>query len=122
MIEVEVKFRIHDIANYDHLVDILKQNGFTKKHDLHQIDSIYLQQPQIDFTTFKPWDPVARVRQSNDTVQIAVKKRLNNEASIEHEMVCESFEVACQLLWTLWYNQVVEVDKAREEFSNNTLL
>lgn len=23
-------------------------------------------------------------------------------------------------MWTLWYNQVVEVDKAREEFSNNT--
>lgn len=117
MIEIELKYRVTD--NKSDIVHLVTQLGF-KEHDLkHQIDAIYLPSKHKSFATFTLGEPVARVRSENGKNTLTVKKKINSSSRIEHEIECGDFDIACQIIETLGYRQIVMVDKQRRSFTNS---
>jgi predicted adenylyl cyclase CyaB len=120
MIEAELKFRINE-ENLDILKNKILSKGFIVGDTNIQIDTVFLEAKNKDFSTFAPGDPVARVRMSGGAATMTVKKKLTDGASAEHETVCDNYSAAVGIFESLNMNKVVEVNKERTEYKNNSI-
>lgn len=119
MIEVELKFRIAE-SELKNIENRLSDLGYAKSEPKNQVDTVYLEAKNKDFSTFTPGEPVARVRKDGESITMTVKRKMSDGVSLEHETICDSFSAACGIFEALLMNKVVEVNKTRTEFKKDS--
>lgn len=116
MIEVETKFRIADKVR---IANKLKELGFIGAEPVRQSDKVFLVKSD-SFRTFKPGDPVTRIRTVNGVSSMTLKRAINTSGdSVEHEMTVNPASAAEGLLLEMGYKAVTDVDKIRTEYKRD---
>ena len=118
MIEVETKYRLSDKQS---IAVKLKDLGFIGSEPVHQIDKVFLVNSD-SFKTFKPGDPVTRIRIVHGVSSMTLKKAINKSGdTIEHEMTVDPASSAEGFLLEMGYKSVTDVEKVRTEYKRNEI-
>lgn len=118
MNEIEIKVRIN---NPEKIKQSLLELGCNFSEELVQKDRIYLPQG-VTFTNKKQGDLFFRIRNSNNTHILTLKKQLNTESeNIEHEIIIDNPEQAHHMIKLLNFNEVLTVEKKRITCSYNDI-
>ena len=118
MIEVETKYRLSDKQS---IAVKLKDLGFIGSEPVHQIDKVFLVNSD-SFKTFKPGDPVTRIRTVNGVSSMTLKRAINKAGdTIEHEMTVDPGSSAEGFLLEMGYKSVTDVEKVRTEYKRNEI-
>lgn len=116
MIEYERKFRIDNSQKQKILSKLpaLKTTSI-----LSQIDTVFLYD-KSSFDTFTPGEAVIRTRAEGSKVKLTYKRSINEMGdSIEHEVGVESEATIHAILRDMGYQEVVRVEKNRQEVEEN---
>ena len=110
MKEIEVKARVQ---NFDQLIEKLKELGCSLSKPLVQKDVVYLANG-VELSDVKRGNVAMRIRNSNDTCTLNLKKQLENELDcIECETIIQNPESAHNMLIQMGYHKVSRVEKTR---------
>src|SRR3989338_940148 len=114
MKEIEVKARVQ---NFDGLIEKLKELGCNLSQPLVQKDVVYLSNG-VELSDVKRGNVAMRIRNSNDTYTLNLKKQLENELDcIECETIIENPEQTHEMLIQMGYHEVSKVEKTRRTYT-----
>lgn len=110
MKEIEVKACAQ---NFDQLIEKLKELGCNLSQPLVQKDVVYLANG-VEMSDIKRGNVAMRIRNSNGTRTLNLKKQLENELDcVEYETIIENPESTHKMLIQMGYHKVSLVEKTR---------